>query len=230
MLCGDTCVDTQTSLEHCGGCDQACFDSETCMAGACRGTVGADGCSGSARSLSIQQIAVYQSVKIPVMQDQVAIAPADRAADVVTERNTLVRVFVHLEAGFASRELSARLTLQNGTTEDQYFAKQVVSKDSSDADSGSTFNVYVPPDKITEDTRYAIEIVECGADPGTGNMLSPRFPATDSAELGARKTGVLKVVVVPIACNNNRPDTSDTALAVYREYLKAMYPVSDVEV
>lgn len=34
-LCGTDCVDTQTSLEHCGRCDVACATGEECRAGEC---------------------------------------------------------------------------------------------------------------------------------------------------------------------------------------------------
>ncbi|NOK22327.1 hypothetical protein [Corallococcus carmarthensis] len=33
--CGDSCVNTETDLAHCGGCDQACTATEDCQSGAC---------------------------------------------------------------------------------------------------------------------------------------------------------------------------------------------------
>ncbi|RKH01604.1 hypothetical protein [Corallococcus carmarthensis] len=33
--CGDSCVNTETDLAHCGGCGQACTASEDCQSGAC---------------------------------------------------------------------------------------------------------------------------------------------------------------------------------------------------
>jgi hypothetical protein len=47
--------------------------------------------------------------------------------------------------------------------------------------------------------------------------------------LDARKTGILKVTVIPVLSNSRMPDTSDTALAVYRAYLEAMYPIEKAE-
>jgi Peptidase M66/Stigma-specific protein, Stig1 len=227
--CAGTCIDTQTSLEHCGGCDQACFDGESCTAGACRGAAGADGCSGSARLISLDEIAVYQSVKIPIMQGLTAIASEARGTDVVTGRETLFRIFVTPQAGFAARELSARLTLINGAGQDQYFAKQTISGASSDASSASTFMIFVPPDKIQADTRYAVELVECGSDPGAGAVSAPRFPDSGDEPLGARDTGTLKIAVVPVQVGSYAPDTSDAALGVYRDYFMAMYPISSLE-
>ncbi len=34
-LCGQTCVDTQSSSSHCGTCDQVCAVTETCTGGVC---------------------------------------------------------------------------------------------------------------------------------------------------------------------------------------------------
>ncbi|MCY1062169.1 hypothetical protein [Nannocystis sp. SCPEA4] len=38
-LCGDTCIDTQTSVEHCGGCDEPCVENgpTLCHQGSCAG-------------------------------------------------------------------------------------------------------------------------------------------------------------------------------------------------
>jgi hypothetical protein len=35
-MCGTACVNTNTSSEHCGACNNACGSSETCSAGVCR--------------------------------------------------------------------------------------------------------------------------------------------------------------------------------------------------
>jgi hypothetical protein len=48
QACGDVCVDTQVDPNHCGGCEDACLNGETCSGGACVSVCG-DGktlCSG----------------------------------------------------------------------------------------------------------------------------------------------------------------------------------------
>lgn len=226
--CNGTCVDLQTSLEHCGMCDRACTPGDACTAGRCAGPTGDDGCAGEALGVTLAQVAAYQSLKIPIMQNQSPVAAGSRVADVVQGRETLFRVFVTVDSGFVARELSARLTLVNDGSEQQYFAKQTISASSSDAESTSTFQIFVPPDEIKADTRYAVEVVECTPSP-TGTVRAPRFPATGEAALDARATGVLKIAIVPITANSITPDTSDDALAVYRDYLMAMYPATDVQ-
>jgi hypothetical protein len=35
MMCGNACVDTQTSHAHCGDCNKACSNTQACVAGKC---------------------------------------------------------------------------------------------------------------------------------------------------------------------------------------------------
>jgi hypothetical protein len=220
-------VDPDTSVDHCGGCGQSCFAGEVCSGGQCQGPVGADGCGALARNLTISQIAAYQTVKIPIMTGQQPVATGARVAAVIQGRETLFRVFVSLQAGWVARELSARLTLVNGASEDQYFAKKVIAGSSTDSQTTNTFQIFVPPDKIQDGTRYSVEVVEC-AD-ATGTAVAPRFPTSGDTDLGARRTGPLKVTVIPVFTNNRLPDTSENALGIYRAYLAAMYPATDVQ-
>jgi hypothetical protein len=217
----------QQSDANCGACGQACATGQTCTGGVCVTGAGADGCSGKALGITLSQIAVYQSVKIGVMAAGAEIATTKRATDVVSGRATLFRLSVTLDAGFAPRQLSGRVTLSNGATITQYFGTQMVSKNSVDTDPTSTFQVYVPPEQITADTHYSAELVECAT--GSGNAGTTRFPATGDIPLGARHTGGVKVTIVPLSTNNRLPDTSDTALTVYKEQLIAMYPIDSVQ-
>lgn len=227
-FCDGTCVDAQTSLQHCGGCGKPCATGEQCSQGRCEGPLGADGCSGSALGITVSQIAVYQSIEIPVMNGGAAVDPGSRVADVVEGRDTMVRVFTTLSPGFSSRELSARLTITNAGTSDQYFAKRTVSGDSTDADLGSTFQIFLPPDKVKVDATYSVELVECAT--GSGTVAAPRFPASGDAALGVVRTGSLKINVVPVSTNAHDADTSSAALAVYRSLMMAMYPTDDVQI
>jgi hypothetical protein len=193
-----------------------------CVAGA-----GADGCNGKALGISLEQIAVYQTVKVGVMDGGAEIAASKRSTDVVSGRQTMFRLGVTVDAGFSARKLSARVTVNNGATATQYFGTQNVSKSSVDTEPLTTFQVFVPPEQITSDTRYSAELVECAT--GSGTAGSARFPTTGDIELGARHTGGLKVKIIPLLANGKLPDTSDTALAIYRQTLMAMYPIDGVE-
>ena len=255
MLCGTQCADLQLSSQHCGMCDQACKMNETCMAGTCRAPLGADGCGGEPRDLQLQEVAAFQTIKVPLSRGATLIEPAMRTP-IIQNKDTLFRVYVVPGSGFTAREFSARVTIKNGTGEDQYFAKQRITKASTDADTASTFQVLVPKDRIQADTRYSIEVVECsagsapgGAPPAAGSTgagaggrsgqggsgapapgaSGPRFPSAGDTPLAAVNTGILKVRFIPLVANNRMPDTSDAVLDVYRKYLEAMYPVDEVK-
>jgi hypothetical protein len=255
-LCGAQCVDVQTNGPNCGACGNTCSAEQVCMAGTCREPLGPDGCSGSAQQIAMTDVAAYQTIKIPLTKTLAPIATTDRLASIVQNRTTLFRVFVKPDAGFVPHQISARLTIGNGATVDHYFAKQQISKVSSDADSASTFQISVPPEKILDATTYSIELADCASDvanaalPPTaspaaaadaGAMLPPtggagampldpvRFPATGEATLDARKIGVLKVMVIPVVSNSHTPDTTAATLKIYEAYLEAMYPIDHAE-
>jgi hypothetical protein len=204
---------------------------QTCYAGRCTGSggAGADGCSGLAHSISITQIAVYQSIKIPIADGQSEVAAENRVAQVVTGRETMFRVFVRRESGWVDRELSARVTIWNPNQDPvQHFQKKSITGDSVDATSTTTFQVSVPAAQIQLDTRYAVDIVECAG--ATGTLARPKFPpAADDVALEARTAGSLKVRIIPVRANSLVPNTSATALAVYRDQMMAMYPIDTLE-
>lgn len=226
-LCNDVCADLQESETNCGSCGDACSTGQSCSSGTCITDAGADGCSGPALGVTLSQVAAYQTVKVPVMDAGAEIGTAKRTTDLVTGRPTLFRIGVTVDAGFAARTLSARVTVNKGDSATQFFGKAMISKTSVDTEPASTFQVLVPADQITVDTRYSVELVECGT--GSGTAKAARFPATSDIELGARRTGILKVKLFPLLANGKAPDTSDTALAVYRQQLLAMYPIDSVE-
>lgn len=152
---------------------------------------------------------------------------AGRVADVVAGRETLFRIFVTPDPDFAPRELSARLTLVNGAESTPYFAKQIIQGASTDAQTASTFQIFVPAEQITPETRYSVALVECGTPSGT--LRAPRVPETGDSLLGARPTGTLKIAIVPVQASSRLPDTSEATLEVYRAYLMAMFPTTDVQ-
>jgi hypothetical protein len=227
-LCDGKCTDTQTDNAHCGSCTVQCGLGQGCGSGSCQsGALGEDGCQGLAQNISISEIAAYQTVKVDLARDGQAVQPDPL---LVARRPTLFRTFVTPGAGWVARELSARLFLQNGDTLSTRFSESTVtvSAASTEADRSSTFEFMVPPELITDDTRYAVELVECGT--GSGATQSPRFPATDGADLAALDTGSLQIRVIPLRSNNLLPDTSEQALATYKAAFLDTYPINSIEI
>jgi hypothetical protein len=162
------------------------------------------------------------------MEDGEEVATNERNTDLVEGRETVLRIFVTPGSGSSAREISARVTLVNGTASEELFTKKNVSGPSDEDNAGSTIQVVLPAAQVRADTQYAVELVECGTPP-SGEPSAPRFPATGSVALGARVAGPLKVTIIPITSNNRTPDTSAAGLEPYRELLEAIYPVNAVE-
>jgi hypothetical protein len=227
-LCDGKCSDTQTDNAHCGSCTVKCGLGQGCGSGNCQsGALAEDGCQGLAQNLSISEVAAYQTVKVDLARNGQAVQPDPL---VIAKRPTLFRAFVTPGAGWVTRELSARLFLENGQTLTTRFSesKLTLAAASTDAERTSTFEFVVPPELITADTRYAVEVVEC--DTGAGPAQSPRFPANDGADLAAIDTGGLKIRVIPLRSNNLLPDTSDAALSLYRSAFLDTYPINAIDI
>lgn len=190
---------------------------------------GIDGCTDSvAANLTLQQIAVYQSVKIPLMTDGTEVAVASRNSAVVSGRDTMFRVFVTPASGWIARELSARLTLTpSGGQATQYYSKQTISAASTDANLATTFPILVPAAVMTGSLTYSVQVVECGT-PSSSAAGTARFPATGESDLGLKTPGGLKITIIPIQVGNLLPDTSQATLDLYTSQMMAMYPIDAI--
>jgi hypothetical protein len=188
----------------------------------------ADGCTGElAHNLVLQQVAVYQSVKIPVMTDGTEVATASRNASVIQGRDTVFRAFVTLGSDWVARELSARLTLTpEGGPATVYYARKTISLSSVDGDPSTTFQIHLAPSAMATPLRYSVEVVECT--PPSGAAGQARYPAAGNIDLAAKAAGGLKVRIIPIEVDGFVPDTSDAALAGYADYMTAIYPITDI--
>lgn len=232
-LCDGQCIDTQSDDENCGACGNVCGLGEGCSAGECQGgALGADGCQGLARDLVISEVAAYQTVRVPVAQGGAPVV--ERGTDLVAGRDTLVRVFVTPDDGFAPRPLSGRLFLDNGGEEVivQHSEEPLtIAGPSEEDDRESTFEFRIPGDQLTSETEFAVEIVECGeeAPAAPEGSLASRFPDAGGETFGAVEIGNLRIHIVPLRANGRVPDTSEEGLALYRAAFLATYPIDDIE-
>ena len=224
-LCSDSCTNLQTDEGNCGSCGESCVANEQCIGGTCQ--TEADGCEGPARAIDISQISVYQAVQLNLYKGS-AVSTANRKVPVVQDRDAMVRVFVKTKAGFNNRQLSARISIDNGGTVKTYFNKLQVTGNSSQSNLGSTFRIEVPGRSITANSKYYVEIVECGTVPTTavGNV---RFPTSNFRALDAKPTGVIKVVFIPVKHDGRVPNTSNSNLQKYVADVARMYATTGVE-
>lgn len=228
-LCDGSCIDVSADRDNCGGCGVACAFGEGCSASECAsGALGTDGCEGLAQNLTIDEVSAYQTVEVELARDGASVV--DRNSELIVGRPALVRAFASVGQGWAERVLSARLHIQDATRSDVVYSRSTVTLATSSVESvrESAFEFMLPAEAVTTDLRFAVEVVECGA--GEGPIASPRFPATESAALGAIDPGGLRIHFVPLRSNGRLSDTSQATLDFYHAVLQATYPVSQVEV
>jgi hypothetical protein len=186
--------------------------------------------------VAVTGIAVFQGVKIDLLDAKGAwIAPGKRNAPVVAGRTAVIRAYVTPAAGWAAQSVTAELRLLgSGAKTPVLRATRAVAGPSSDAAPATAFDFDVPGEAMAADVTFQVSLTGDGAVSTTGDS-DARFPRDGSAlALGARASGKLRVVVVPVkydADGSGRvPDTSAAQLERYRRVFVSRYPTSDVEV
>jgi hypothetical protein len=195
------------------------------------GTTGStidDGCKDeSAKGVTIGEIAVFQAGKISVMKGGTAATPKTaKGAEIVQGKDALFRVYVTVDSGFQSRELSARLLL-NGQSAG-YYAKATISASSSELTTANSFNIQVPGSAITASLDYRVQIVECAT--GSGTDHAPIFPSSGVASLATRKTGLVKITLIPVTSGGNTPTLDAAFVDPITKVMNAMYPTSAAQI
>ncbi len=187
---------------------------------------------GTLSDLTVREVALYQAVKIPIVQ--AGAATSVRKANVVAGRPALVRAFVDPGLTFRARSMVARLTLArpNGVPV-EIEAMLTIKAPSRDEALGTTFNFEVPGELLQVDTQFSFALLDPA--PGTTGNVSYRVPATGLSALGVRSAGsAFRVVIVPVryqADGSGRlPPVDDAFLEEARASLFALYPTNKVEV
>jgi hypothetical protein len=184
-----------------------------------------------ADTVSIDEVAVYQAVKITLAKGGELVPALKLNAPVIANRPAFVRV--HVKALRSARpKVDGELVVKRGGKPD------LVVRDSGkgvtlmvdDADLYNTLNFEIPAEDMTVDATYAVKVTSNVA----GDALA--FPADGGvAPFGAKITSqTLKVKFVPISYEADAPlepivpDLKD--MSSLRDTLYKMYPVAKVEV
>lgn len=183
-----------------------------------------------ARGVSIQDVAVYQGVKVPVIANGQLVT--DPNAPIVAGRPGIVRVFVTPEADWQARDIIVRLTIGD-VVKEQTFRPTAASMETS---GDSTANFELAPGELAADADFSVELVEaqaCASAPGA--VARPRVPDVGTAPLGAQGLAAnMRVMLVPIqydADGSGRvPNLDAAAVERYRQEAFKNYPVPDVDI
>jgi len=187
-----------------------------------------------AAKVFIDQVAVYQGVKIPLFIDGAKVE--QRNAPIVAGRPGVIRVFVSPGEGFTPTRIAGVLTVKGGDGKVQTFKDaRMIRNTSSDAAPTSTLNFELPGEAFSVDAEYSVALTDdLGTGEGSPNQTPVSYPATGLEALGAQATGVLKVVIVPVKYDTDSsgrlPDVSEAQLAEYKKTMMGLYPTSDVQV
>lgn len=176
--------------------------------------------------VTLGEIAVYQAVKISLGSAGV---PSPRlAAELVQGRGALLRAFVVPAPGRTPGPVEVQIVWRSPGGDVRRAERQTVHQASTDGNLGSTFNFQIPPAAVADDVRLQVLLTgpaSCAA--------TERFPRDGELQLAPRRTGVLKVRLVPVRYetdgSSRMPDLTDEQVRRYRERVMAIYPVTDVE-
>jgi hypothetical protein len=227
--CTGECISFDSDPMHCGNCDTQCESFESCQSGSCK--YDADGCGGAPEGINLVRVALYQAVEVDLFRDGKTLAPGDRSAHVIQNRDALLRGFVQVPSGSERRDISMRIVVRNGDQTEVLFQRRTVAGTSVQADIGSTFVVELPARLIGKDTTVSLNLAACDVNGSTGKADMAHLPPDGSAiALAAMKTGRIKLAFVPLIHEGITPSITEAAIAPYVDEVLQQYPVEGVDV
>lgn len=180
--------------------------------------------------ITITDISLYQSLKVPLMTGSPAPAIP---VPVIAGKDAVVRIFVQTDGNYTGGDVTVRLFLE-GTPLPIEVKATALPAASSEADMNSTINIKIPGASLGVGANFKVILGKpSGPIPLPATALT--YPAEGWAPLGAVTTnGGLKLQIVPVqygADGSNRSlDVTDEIKQKYADGFMAMYPVPNVEV
>ncbi len=190
-----------------------------------------------ARGVGISEVFANQGVAVPIVRDGQWVDGTGRNAELIRNRNTLIRGYWELDEDFVPRTIRGRLTLvySDGTEE-------VAEKDfeiegpSRPAQIDTNMYFVVPGELLPVGVRFKIELFETETGyedlPEPGQLSFPPEPGFLGVE---DKDMALKVVIVPIQHDlgaecPEAPEVTDDELQFLADQLFMQNPVERIEI
>ncbi len=182
-----------------------------------------------ASGVYITQVAIYQGVKIVLMENG---QPGTSTVPLAAGRDALVRVYLATDTFYNGNSVIARLHI-DGVKEPIESITPVTGMP-VEGDLNSTLNFQIPGASIAEGFSYRIEILQPQA-LVQGKNPAAHYPAEGYAATNTINVGqTLKIVLVPIQYggdgSNRLPDTSEQMVQGYKDIFYGMYPAPQVEI
>lgn len=215
-----------------------CVDSTQVDAGSVDGSTtssgddaGGEDCVEPIAGITLRNITAYQVVGVPLVVSGVPVALDDRIADIVAQRELLVRVDVDVDDDWQSQAVAASVEVTTNDHGTEVFATKLdVEQSSQPEDPTTSFFIEIPAPAVTGDANISVSLSGCGPEKSRFTTARrPRFPVTGRVALGARQTGVIKIHLVPIDVAGFVPETTHEIVDGFAAAVRAMYPVTDVE-
>ena len=184
-----------------------------------------------AKGLRIRELALYQTVKIPLFQDGAWIDANSRSAAIVSAKQGIVRAMIETMPEYKPHSVRGVLRLKDGETVSELVDIKTLDGSSSEQELASSFTFTIKPGQIGVETELSLSLEETKCNEESGHPDETRVPVTGGyQELQAASINKLRVVLVPIENNGIVPDVSPEKRDELRTTLLAYYPVPDVEI
>lgn len=183
-----------------------------------------------AAGISVDEVAVYQAVKIPVVENGAVVS--NRNAPIIAGRPGVARVFVQPEDDWQSREILVRLTVDDTAMEETF----TPTGPSTETAVDSTVNFDLGEGVLPAGADFSVELLEVdGCAEQSGALAQHRVPQTDTAPLQSEGVNSpLRITLVPIqydADGSGRvPELGNATVERFRTEAFTHYPVEDVEI
>ncbi|MEO0321629.1 MAG: hypothetical protein AAF447_01620 [Myxococcota bacterium] len=182
--------------------------------------------------LEVTGIAVFQSVKVSVVEDGATVV--DRNAPVIAGREALVRVYVAPGEDYVERELRGRLdVLEDGEVVVSREALRTITRESRDENADTLYSFVIEAEHVTETAELRVVLIDDleGTPESDPEPNDARFPRSGgSLALGAVGNGGLELVVVPVRYEADGSDREPTLgmaeLEAIEDHFLAMFPLA----
>jgi hypothetical protein len=191
-----------------------------------------------ARGITLTEVTANQGVSVPIVGPTGQwVDGSGRNAELVADRNTLIRGLWELEPGYEPREIEAVLTLSYPDGTEEIAKKRILVEGPSELTNLDT-NVYfwVPGELIAPQVKFQIELFE--TEVGYEDLPEPSITAYPSSPgyIGIENTPMeLQVVLVPVKHDlgddcPDAPEITEEAAAYLADALFEQNPVQFVDV
>ena len=188
-----------------------------------------------ARGVRITEVYANHGVGVPIVREGQWVEAAQRNAELIRDRNTLIRGFVAVDTDFVPREIEARLTLTYGDGREEIATRNVfIEGDSVPNDLDTNVYFIVPGELLPAGVRFQVELLELTDDwrelPEPDQVAYPPQPSWVGIEDSPM---TLRVVIVPIDHDLDPqcpepPEVTDEELQFLSEQLYMHNPVDEV--